>query len=309
MRSTKVWTIAYKTIGIMIGLLVVAALALAALNNAQLRATNQIMYADLQASQENAQSLYEQLLALGEEPEGEEPSEVTETTVPGVPGEPGPSGPRGDDGRAPTPDEILGAVAEYCATTGACQGTASTVPGPAGEAGADSTEPGPPGPAGAQGAQDEPGPPGPAGATLSHGVRDADRRRRGHRPDDEHDHDIACCDLCAGAPLCTEGRRPCPTRLSNRSSPKVASARRCSRHPRGHRLRVGGARSARHRCHPRRLPGVPAWFMIAATVYASVAAPLGFLKAQANVPVGGAAVVTPGPGVKLRSELLRSDLD
>lgn len=39
------------------------------------------------------------------------------------------------------------------------------------------------------------------------------------------------------------------------------------------------------------LDGIPAWFIIAGTVYASVAAPLGFLKAQANVPVGGVAIV------------------
>lgn len=86
--STKAWTVAYKIMGAAIALMVLGAIVLVSLNNAQLRAENQDMYADLQASQENAQSLYEQLLSEGVEPEGEPPADVT----PGPTGDPGPRG-------------------------------------------------------------------------------------------------------------------------------------------------------------------------------------------------------------------------
>lgn len=137
MRSTKAWTIAYRAVAVLAVLVFVGALVAVSVSNAQLRAETQVMYADLQASQKNAQSLYEQLLSEGVEPVGEAPAEV----APGPAGERGPRGLPGDD---------------------------STVPGPPGAPGADSTVPGPPGPAGPPGrdGQDSavPGPPGPPGA-------------------------------------------------------------------------------------------------------------------------------------------------
>ena len=151
MLSTKVWTLGYRLIGGLIVLLVLGAIVLVSLNNAQLRAENQDMYADLQASQENAQQLYEQLLAEGVTPDGEAPAEV----VPGPAGAvgdrgaPGPRGERGIPGPSGTPG-VPGA-AGVDGETGA--------PGPAGARG----EPGPAGPAGPPGTTGAQGPAGPAG--------------------------------------------------------------------------------------------------------------------------------------------------
>ncbi|MEW2459806.1 hypothetical protein AB0872_03835 [Microbacterium sp. NPDC047426] len=139
MFSTKMWTVGYKVMGALIVVLVLGAIVLVSLNNAQLRAENQDMYADLQASQANAQSLYEQLLAEGVEPEGEAPAEV----VPGPAGDPGPrgpSGPAGDDG----------------------QPGAAGLPGAPGAEG-DTGDPGPQGTPGATGPKGDTGPAGPAG--------------------------------------------------------------------------------------------------------------------------------------------------
>lgn len=132
---------------------------------------------DLQASQENAQGLYDQLLALGQEPDGQEPSRV-------APGPAGVAGAPGAPGRAPTVLEISEAIASYCAARDECAGIAgddgsdSDIPGPPGRdglPGADSTVPGPPGPTGPQGpagndgAPGAPGTPGPAGPTCPDG--------------------------------------------------------------------------------------------------------------------------------------------
>lgn len=117
---------------------------------------------DLHASQENAQELYDQLLALGESPDGEAPDDVV-TLVPenGRDGDDGARGPAGPPGADPTALEILTAVAR-CFESGACtapqgdrgdtgqQGTQGPA-GPPGPAGQDSTIPGPPGPAGPEG--------------------------------------------------------------------------------------------------------------------------------------------------------------
>lgn len=120
---------------------------------------------DLHASQENAQELYDQLLALGESPEGEAPDDVV-TVVPengrdGNDGDDGARGPAGPPGADPTALEILTAVGR-CFESGACtapqgdkgdtgqQGTQGPA-GPPGPAGQDSTIPGPPGPAGPEG--------------------------------------------------------------------------------------------------------------------------------------------------------------
>lgn len=113
---------------------------------------------DLHASQENAQQLYDQLLALGESPQGEAPEDV----VPLVPenGRDGQDGARGPAGPSPTALEIFSAVGQ-CFASGTCTapkgdkgdpGVGSTGPaGPMGPAGQDSTVPGPQGPAGADG--------------------------------------------------------------------------------------------------------------------------------------------------------------
>lgn len=116
---------------------------------------------DLHASQENAQQLYDQLLALGEAPEGEAPEDV----VPVIPenGRDGNDGARGPAGPGPTPTEILQAVG-LCFQSGAC-----TAPkGDAGATGGNGPS-GPAGPAGPAGPQGEPGATGPQGAPGNDG--------------------------------------------------------------------------------------------------------------------------------------------
>lgn len=108
---------------------------------------------DLHASQENAQRLYDQLLALGESPEGEAPDDVV-TVAP----ENGRDGDDGDDGRdapAPTQEQLLAAV-QQCFAAGLCAApkgdkgdTGAT--GGFGPAGQDSNVPGPQGSPGADG--------------------------------------------------------------------------------------------------------------------------------------------------------------
>lgn len=99
---------------------------------------------DLHASQENAQRLWDQLLALGETPDGDNPAAVAgpagERGERGTAGNPGADGEDGEPGLAGTP------------------GPAGQ-PGSAGEPGATGA-PGEPGPPGAQGV---PGPAGPQG--------------------------------------------------------------------------------------------------------------------------------------------------
>ena len=116
---------------------------------------------DLSASQENGQQLYDQLLELGANPDGENPDQV----VTAIPSEPGAPGPRGDVGRPPTANEILGAVGQYCASSGACQGvpgqTGASIVGPTGATGpSGESVVGPIGPAG----ESITGPAGPVGA-------------------------------------------------------------------------------------------------------------------------------------------------
>lgn len=132
-----------------------------AANDRNASQSNQIdgLLDDLHASQENAQRLYDQLLGLGENPEGEAPDDVV-TVVPenGRDGEDGTRGPVGPIGPSPTAVELLTA-AQQCFASGACTapkgdtGTpGGTGPaGPQGPPGADSTIPGPQGPAGPEG--------------------------------------------------------------------------------------------------------------------------------------------------------------
>lgn len=114
-----------------------------------LAVSNQALRDQLIASQTNAQSLYEQLLSAGVQPEGTAPAEVEPgpTGAPGPRGDRGPQGPAGDDGEdgAPGPAGAPGSV-----------GTA----GSPGEVGAT----GPQGPSGPQGDPGAAGAQGPAGA-------------------------------------------------------------------------------------------------------------------------------------------------
>ncbi|WP_350351868.1 hypothetical protein ABS642_00705 [Microbacterium sp. A8/3-1] len=147
--SAKAWTVGYKILGAAIVFMIAGAIVLVSISNAQLRAENQNMYADLQASQENAQRLYEQLLQEGVTPDGDAPGEVVE----GTPGAQGPQGPRGDRGTSgddgePGPVGLPGSAG---------------VAGPAGPVGPTGAT-GPQGPQGVQGSQGEPGPPGAQGA-------------------------------------------------------------------------------------------------------------------------------------------------
>ncbi|WP_168436315.1 hypothetical protein [Microbacterium sp. K5D] len=154
--STKAWTVGYKIMGAAIVLMIVSAIVLVSVNNAQLRAENQEMYGDLQASQDNAQSLYEQLLAEGVEPDGEEPAEVS----PIVP-QNGRDGQRGERGPGPTGQQILDGI-RACFEAGTCVAPKGDTGGQ-GPAGTDSTVPGPMGPPGPIGATGPAGPIGPAG--------------------------------------------------------------------------------------------------------------------------------------------------
>jgi hypothetical protein len=114
---------------------------------------------DLIASQNNAQRLYDQLLAIGQAPEGVDP----ETLTPTIPGPSGPAGPTGPAGRGPTNSEVLFAVQQFCMVQ-VCKGEpGDTGPtGTQGEPGTTGTQ-GEPGPAGPQGIPGEPGAPGAPG--------------------------------------------------------------------------------------------------------------------------------------------------
>lgn len=108
---------------------------------------------DVHASQENAQRLWDQLLSLGETPEGEDPQAVV-----GPAGERGPRGLDGEDGADATDAQVAQAIANWCLTFG-CTGTAGR-DGTNGRDGTDSTTPGP---VGATGPAGPTGAPGPAG--------------------------------------------------------------------------------------------------------------------------------------------------
>lgn len=108
--------------------------------------------ADIVASQANAETLYRQLLDVGEVPEGDAPEDVV-TTVPGPAGETGEQGPRGLMGETGAQGPI-GPIGP--------QGIPGLF-GPTGETGEQ-------GPTGPQGAQGEPGATGPQGAQGEPGV-------------------------------------------------------------------------------------------------------------------------------------------
>jgi hypothetical protein len=118
------------------------------------------IYDDLHSSEENAQRLYDQLLELGEAPEGVDPATIT-----------GPAGARGENGRPPTAAEIADAVSSFCATRGDCRGPSGAAGSP-GLAGADGEDgaPGPAGPSGRDGLNGTTGPAGPVGPPGADGA-------------------------------------------------------------------------------------------------------------------------------------------
>jgi hypothetical protein len=123
---------------------------------------------DLIASNENAQRLYDQLLAEGVQPDGVPPDVLTPDAGPR-----GPAGEIGPAGRPPTDAEVQAAVERFCAAVGGCQGRDGVdgAPGPAGANGVDgaSGTDGAPGPAGPQGEQGPAGPQGPPGPACPEG--------------------------------------------------------------------------------------------------------------------------------------------
>lgn len=136
--------------------------------NAYLREQLAATEADLDASQANAQKLYDQLLAEGVEPDAEKPKDV----VKGTPGPAGETGPQGLQGRSPTSAELAQAAAEYCITfPGSCMGAR----GQAGEQGPQGA-PGSPGADGISiiGPHGEPGDPGANGQDGAPGANGAD---------------------------------------------------------------------------------------------------------------------------------------
>lgn len=154
-RATRFWWIGTVIVAFLSICVVAAGGVYLASANTQLRDQVAVAHGDLVASQANAEALYQQLLELGERPEGERPDAVVTPPVAGVPGATGATGPRGfpgvrgasgDPGRAPTSDEIANAVAAFCG--------ANRCVGPVGPAGA-------PGSRGSDG-ESIVGPPGPA---------------------------------------------------------------------------------------------------------------------------------------------------
>ena len=107
---------------------------------------------DLLASTENAQGLYDQLLSLGQDPQGTDPEVLT--PQPGERGPEGPPGAPGEDSTVPGPPGPPGAPGEP--GTDGQPGT----PGTDGTAGSTGPQ-GPPGEPGATGATGPQGPPGP----------------------------------------------------------------------------------------------------------------------------------------------------
>lgn len=161
-RGTRAWWVTVGVICVVIAVLLVGFPVFLVTENAQQRAMINDLYADVEASQENAEELYGQLLRLGERPQGEAPDEVVEAEPRvvvgergprGLPGPPGPSGAPGASG--PPGEDGLPGVPGASGEDGA--------PGPAGPQG----EPGPAGPQGVPGPEGPAGPAGPAGVMES----------------------------------------------------------------------------------------------------------------------------------------------
>lgn len=128
-----------------------------------------VLLDDLHASQLNAQDLYDQLLELGQDPDGDAPEDVI--TIPGEagePGEPGARGPQGVPGPSGSPGPP-GTPGEPGADGSNGQAGADGGSGQAGQAG----PAGPQGEPGPQGAQGEPGPAGQSAFPFSFSFTDA----------------------------------------------------------------------------------------------------------------------------------------
>lgn len=127
-----------------------------------------VLLDDLHASQLNAQDLYDQLLELGQDPDGDAPEDVV--AIPGEAGEPGAPGARGPQG-IPGPQGEPGAPGEPGVDG------ADGAPGEPGAGGAPGTPGesvvGPQGPAGPAGPQGDPGPAGPSAFPFSFTFTDA----------------------------------------------------------------------------------------------------------------------------------------
>jgi hypothetical protein len=144
-QSLRVWWIGTGLVAAMSVATVIGGFIYLSNANAELRSI-------VTAQQENADTLYDQLLEEGVQPEGEKPSEVK-----GTPGEPGAAGQAGPEGpRGPQGDEGKMGVPGATGPIGA-QG----VPGIPGQPGPEGVA----GPAGPQGPAGETGAQGPAGAT------------------------------------------------------------------------------------------------------------------------------------------------
>lgn len=152
-RATRWWQIGTA---VMIGMAVLGVLG----GGVYLATVNASLREQIAASQENAQTLYEQLLAEGVEPEGEAPAKVIE----GAPGAPGPRGERGRDGADGPPGPVGPPGTPGAEGKPGVPGDPGPQgePGPAGPAG----EPGSPGPPGPRG---DPGPAGPSGPACPDG--------------------------------------------------------------------------------------------------------------------------------------------
>ena len=156
-RSTALWTLAARIVAVLAVLTFLAALVAVSVNNAQLRAENQAMFAAYQSAVADANALRDQLIDAGEDPVVTPPAEADHS--PGILApSPGPQGPRGAAGRSVTAEEIAAAVAAFCASN-ACLGPQGLT--------------GPPGATGSQGAPGMQGPPGEQGATGPTGAAGA----------------------------------------------------------------------------------------------------------------------------------------
>lgn len=151
-RTTRLWKI---------GTAIVVALSIALVGGGgiYLAVANAELRAQLAASQSNGQSLYEQLLDEGVEPEGDPPAQVS--PVAPTNGRDGQDGDRGPVGPGPSSAQVLDGI-RVCFAAGDCTAPKGEQ-GLPGLPGAPSTIPGPVGATGPEGPAGQPGPTGPSG--------------------------------------------------------------------------------------------------------------------------------------------------
>ena len=157
-RGTRLWQWAAAIVFALIVGMVITGFAFLLNVNADLRAANAALY-------DNNVTLYDQLLDLGERPEGDAPDEVVSeaTPSPGPQGVRGPAGQDGADGATGPigPQGIPGLMGPAGPPGAPGIDGASGATGPQGE-------PGPQGEAGPAGPQGEPGPAGASGVMESY---------------------------------------------------------------------------------------------------------------------------------------------